>query len=43
MVTLKMDTSTQVHILNKADNISYIANTLGKDRDPTILPPAMDK
>ena len=34
---------TQVQILDKAVCISFYDNTLEKDMDPTILPPAMDK
>ena len=38
-----MDMVTRVHILDKADCISYSTNTLGKGMNPIILPPAMGK
>ena len=31
------------HILDEADSILYISNTLGKGTNPAILPPAIDK
>ena len=30
-------------VMDQADCISYSTNTLGKDMNPIILPPAMDK
>ena len=38
-----MDTVTRVQILDEAVYILNSANTLGKGRNPTILPPAMGK
>ena len=38
-----MDTATRVQILNEADCISHSTNTLGKGRNPIILPPVMGK
>ena len=40
---LKMNTVTQVQILDETDCISYSTNTLGKGMNPIILPPAMGK
>ena len=36
-----MDTATQVQILDETNCISRSTNTLGKDTNPIILPPAM--
>ena len=36
-----MDKAKQVQILDKAVSISHNTNTLGKDMNPIILPPAM--
>ena len=38
-----MRTATQVQIIYNAVSISHTANFLGKDMNPNILPPAMDK
>ena len=38
-----LDMMTQVQNLNKAVCISQSTDNLGKDMDPTILPPAMGK
>ena len=38
-----MGTVTRVQTLNKTADISYCTNTLGKDMNPIILPPAMSK
>ena len=34
---------TQVQILDETDCISLSTNTLGKDMNPSIFPPAMSK
>ena len=39
----EMDTATRVQILDETDSISHSTNTLGKDMNPIILPPAMGK
>ena len=39
----KMDTATQVQILDETDCISHSTNTLGKGMNTIILPPAMGK
>ena len=39
----EMDTVTRVQILDETDCISHSTNTLGKDMNPIILPPAMGK
>ena len=39
----EMDTATRVQILNETDCISHRTNTLGKGKDPIILPPTMVK
>ena len=41
--SLEMDTVMQVQILNEAVCISHNPNTLGKNMNPIILPPAMSK
>ena len=38
-----MDTAIGVQILNETDCISHCTNTLGKGKNPIILPPAMGK
>ena len=38
-----MDTAARDQILDETDCISYSTYTLGKDMNPIILPPAMDK
>ena len=38
-----MDTETRVQILDKADCISHISNTLGKGMNPISLTPGIDK
>ena len=37
------ETVTPIQILDKVVCISHSANTLGKDMNPTIFPPAIDK
>ena len=39
----EMDTTTRVQILDETDCISHSTNTLGKDINPIILPPAIGK
>ena len=39
----KMNTVTQVQILDETDCISHSTDTLGKGMNPIILPPAMGK
>ena len=34
-----MDTATRVQILDETDCISHCCNTLGKGKNPIILPP----
>ena len=41
--SMKMDTATQVHILDETDCISHSTNTIGKGMNPIILPPTMGK
>ena len=43
IVIKKKYTATRVQILDKAVCISHSANTYGKDRHPTLLPPALGK
>ena len=38
-----MKTVTRVQILDEAACISHSTNIFGKDMNPTIIPPAMDK
>ena len=38
-----MDMVTQVEVLDEAICISHGTNTLGKDMNPTILPPGMSE
>ena len=38
-----MDTAKRVQILDQVNFISRSTNTLGKDMNPIILPPAMGK
>ena len=38
-----METATRVKILDETDSITHNTNTLGKDMNPIILPPAMGK
>ena len=39
----EMDTTTRVQILDEMVYISYSTNILGKEMNPTIFPPFMDK
>ena len=41
--SLKMDMATHIQILDEADCISHSTNNLGKDMNPTVLPPAVGK
>ena len=41
--SLEMDTVIRVQILVGPDAFSHRANTLGKNMNLTILPPALDK
>ena len=43
LLSLGMDTTNWVQILDEAAGISYNGNTLGKSIYHTILPPAMSK
>ena len=38
-----MDMATRVQILDETDCISHSINTLGKGKNPIILPPAIVK
>ena len=41
VIVVGMDTATRVQILDEIDCISHSTNTLRKDMNPIILPPAI--
>ena len=43
VIVVGIDTVTRIQILDQANCISHITNTLGKGINPIILPPAMRK
>ena len=43
IIVVEMNTLTRVQNLDEAVSIAHCTNTLVKDMNPTILPPAMGK